>query len=198
MVDTLSPVEITSKKNIKRVSFSTFTSKMSLSGSHFDYTTTEQDTSVEERVIPVAIQVQNKKRYIVRLDSMLIKSTSFDTTRTSIILNVYAAGKRCTSSRIILVKTDGKVSTVYFANPVYFPPDTSYIGFTVTTRNNFSFSFYTNKKIQGYLYRTIRHMTSSGYCIIRICPGLPAPRYSFIIQRSHSEQGRYKPAIRTR
>lgn len=152
MVDTLSPVEITSKKNIKRVSFSTFTSKISLSGSHFGYTTTEQDTSVEERVIPVAIQVQNKKGDIVRLDSMLIKSTFFDTTKTTITLNIYATGKRYKSSRIILMKTDGKASTVYFASPVYLPPDTSYIGFTVTTRDNFSFSFYTNKKIQGYLY----------------------------------------------
>lgn len=154
MVDTVSTVEITGIKSTKKVSFSTFTSKVSLSGSHFGYTTTEQDTSIKERIAPVAIQVSNTKGVKVRLDSILVKSTPFDTNKTIVTLNIYSGNKLYNAAKMKLIRTDGKVSTAYFDTPIFLPEDTSYIGFTIITKDNanFPFTFYTNAKLKGYFY----------------------------------------------
>jgi hypothetical protein len=152
MVDTINAIEITGKETVKKVSFSTFTSKISLSNSHFGYTAMEQDTSIKEHIVPVAIQVRNTKGVKVRLDSMLVKSTPFDTSKTVVMLNIYAANRLYNAAQIKLVKVDGKASTVYFDTPIFLPADTSYIGFTILTKDNFPFNFYTNAKIGGYLY----------------------------------------------
>jgi hypothetical protein len=152
MVDTIGTVEITGKREAKKTSFSTFTAKVSLHNAQFGFTNIEKDTLIRERVLANAIQIQNTKAARVRLDSMLVKSTPFDTTKVTVMLNIYAAGKRYSSAKVKLVKSKGKLSTLYFDTPVFLPAGTSYLGFTIITKAGFYFSFYTNTRLKGHLY----------------------------------------------
>ena len=161
MIDTLDAIIIKSSKSLKKPSFfSTFTANISFRNSAFGVTSIEPDTTERTFIFPNAIQVQNTKGVKVRLDSILIKSSPLDTSEINIKLNVYASNKLFSSSNVKFLRRKGNVSTAIFDTPLFLPPETSYLGFSFVSKSGFStlkseydhFSFYTNKKIPGYLY----------------------------------------------
>jgi len=150
--DTLQTIEINGLKITKQPEFSTFTTSVSLNSTHITFLNRRADSVARDFVLPVAIRVQNTKGIKLRLDSMLIKSTRIDTGKLIFTLNIYAANKLFSAAPARFTNIRGKVATVLFDREIFLPTETSYLGFSYTTTDNYNFALYTNRKLPGHIY----------------------------------------------
>jgi len=145
-VDTLTAVEISSKKIKPVMEFSTFSKKL-IGGNVKTWMKTNGDF-----FCPLAVRVVNSKGYKVRIDSIDVKSENFDTNKVKFSINLFYSGALKDQSRITGLKRNGKVYSFKLVHPLILPADTSYLSYSFSLSEETNFFIYTNSKIEGSLY----------------------------------------------
>lgn len=113
-IDTLSEVNITSKRISAKPFFSTFSKRLFFKNQLLDFTSVNyRKDSIDEFIYPIVIQVENNTNHKIKLDSLLIKSTNIDTSKVTIFFEVFQSGKRVSISKLKIANRGKKLKLCF-------------------------------------------------------------------------------------
>lgn len=182
-IDTLSDVNIISKRMPIKPFFSTFSSNVFTRDKTFNYTRTNFGDSVNEFFCPLAIRVENNTKHKIKLDFLLVKGTPIDISRVTIFFDVFQSNKRWSTSKVKLVDRGKKIIAMTFEKDTYLPIGTSYISFSFYKKNDFDFKFYVNNKIEGYMYSYDKKLDLFQLFNTDDMPPIPTPQIKLFYTR---------------